>query len=490
MERYMFLSSNTLFFIFYNKDFIMKRNFRILVFLILTVLLSSRIVYSQVNFWEPTNFPYGFSGFNSITIADNGDIWVVTYQWNSDGSTTPGIILLSTDNGDTWVKKDTLKSFIYAFGINSVTGSIFACGSGLHRSTDSGESWTNLNDNNLDPLHYFTNILITSSGEIYVIGRSEKRTSEGDILYSYDISYSNDDGNTWIRKNNNGLPPYIVIDSVTYRRIIITSVALGTDGTLYAGTNCGIYHSTNGGDDWLLSSNYNGQVCYDLAVSSDGSIFATASTNGIFKSTDNGVTWNQVGDMYGSLNKVGTSYISIDKIVCNPITNHLFVSGGGLGPGLYRSDDLGETWHEMLNNIHLHCLLRDFAVNPTTEIVFVGLIVHTNNGREIFTVYRSIEQTMPLEKPEYIPTTYSLSQNYPNPFNPTTIIQYSIPKDEFVKLTVYDITGKVVKELVSGHKAAGRYSVEFNASSYSSGTYYYKIEAGEYKNIQKMMLIK
>jgi len=84
---------------------------------------------------------------------------------------------------------------------------------------------------------------------------------------------------------------------------------------------------------------------------------------------------------------------------------------------------------------------------------------------------------------------YSLS-NYPNPFNPTTTLQFSIPKDEFVKLTVYDVTGRVVKELVSEYKTTGTYNVEFNASSYSSGTYYYKLEAGEYKNIQKMMLIK
>ena len=84
---------------------------------------------------------------------------------------------------------------------------------------------------------------------------------------------------------------------------------------------------------------------------------------------------------------------------------------------------------------------------------------------------------------------YSLS-NYPNPFNPKTTIQYSIPKDEFVKLTVYDITGKIVKELMNGYKTAGKYSVEFNASSYSSGTYYYRLEAGEYKSIQKMMLVK
>jgi hypothetical protein len=95
-----------------------------------------------------------------------------------------------------------------------------------------------------------------------------------------------------------------------------------------------------------------------------------------------------------------------------------------------------------------------------------------------------------VDNPADLPTEYSLSQNYPNPFNPTTTIQYSIPKDEFVKLTVYDITGKVVKELVSGHKTAGRYSVEFNASSYSSGIYYYRLEAGQYNSTQKMLLIK
>jgi uncharacterized GH25 family protein len=99
-------------------------------------------------------------------------------------------------------------------------------------------------------------------------------------------------------------------------------------------------------------------------------------------------------------------------------------------------------------------------------------------------------RVLDVNEPEEIPTDYSLSQNYPNPFNPTTTIQYSIPKDEFVKLTVYDVTGKVVKELVNGHKVAGKYTVEFNANNYSSGTYYYKIEAGEYKNIQKMMLVK
>ena len=95
-----------------------------------------------------------------------------------------------------------------------------------------------------------------------------------------------------------------------------------------------------------------------------------------------------------------------------------------------------------------------------------------------------------VDKPAELPTDYSISQNYPNPFNPTTTIQFAIPKDEYVKLVVYDITGKVVKELVNGYKSAGKYNVEFNASGYASGMYYYKIEAGAYKSVQKMMLMK
>jgi hypothetical protein len=85
---------------------------------------------------------------------------------------------------------------------------------------------------------------------------------------------------------------------------------------------------------------------------------------------------------------------------------------------------------------------------------------------------------------------YSLSQNYPNPFNPTTTIKYKIPTDGIVKLTVFDITGKFIQELVNGYKAAGTYYVGFDASSHASGTYFYKLEAGDYKSIQKMMVVK
>lgn len=85
---------------------------------------------------------------------------------------------------------------------------------------------------------------------------------------------------------------------------------------------------------------------------------------------------------------------------------------------------------------------------------------------------------------------FSLKQNYPNPFNPVTNIMYEIPAESFVKIKVFDIAGREVLELVNEKKARGRYEVRFDGSNLSTGAYYYKITAGNYNDIKKMMLIK
>ena len=85
---------------------------------------------------------------------------------------------------------------------------------------------------------------------------------------------------------------------------------------------------------------------------------------------------------------------------------------------------------------------------------------------------------------------FCLSQNYPNPFNSTTKIGYSIPKTSFVTLKVYDILGREVAALVNGEKPAGNYEVEFNGNGLSSGIYFYKIQAGNFSSVKKMILVK
>ena len=85
---------------------------------------------------------------------------------------------------------------------------------------------------------------------------------------------------------------------------------------------------------------------------------------------------------------------------------------------------------------------------------------------------------------------YNLFQNYPNPFNPTTKIRYSVEKEGHVKLIVYNTLGQSIKVLENTIKPAGNYSTNFNASNLPSGIYFYKLEAGQFTQVKKMMIIK
>jgi len=89
-----------------------------------------------------------------------------------------------------------------------------------------------------------------------------------------------------------------------------------------------------------------------------------------------------------------------------------------------------------------------------------------------------------------IPTAFFLYQNYPNPFNPNTKIRFDVAKAGNIKVSVFDITGKKVNELVNGNYAAGKYAVDFNASEFASGVYFYKIETPTFTAIKKMILVK
>lgn len=83
-----------------------------------------------------------------------------------------------------------------------------------------------------------------------------------------------------------------------------------------------------------------------------------------------------------------------------------------------------------------------------------------------------------------------LSRNYPNPFNPTTKVNFSIPAQSYIKITVYDALGKAVKTLVSGDMTAGNYSVDFDAQNLSGGIYFYKMEANGFTDTRRMVLVK
>jgi hypothetical protein len=92
---------------------------------------------------------------------------------------------------------------------------------------------------------------------------------------------------------------------------------------------------------------------------------------------------------------------------------------------------------------------------------------------------------------DYItPITYNLSQNYPNPFNPVTKIKFSIPNDDIVTIEIFNTLGQKIKTLLNKKIQSGFHEVEFNARDLASGVYYYRIEAGEFQDVKKMILLR
>jgi hypothetical protein len=93
-------------------------------------------------------------------------------------------------------------------------------------------------------------------------------------------------------------------------------------------------------------------------------------------------------------------------------------------------------------------------------------------------------------KDEGLPEVYAIGQNYPNPFNPTTRIKYQLPKNSFVTISIYDMLGREVAILVNEEQEAGYYEFSFDGSQLSSGTYIYKITAGDFTDSKKLLLVK
>ena len=96
---------------------------------------------------------------------------------------------------------------------------------------------------------------------------------------------------------------------------------------------------------------------------------------------------------------------------------------------------------------------------------------------------------------ETVPDDLNLNQNYPNPFNPTTTLKYDLPEDAMVNITIYDMMGRVVRTMVNSQQNAGFKSVRWNATNdkgapVSAGLYLYTIEAGEFRQTKKMVLLK
>lgn len=133
----------------------------------------------------------------------------------------------------------------------------------------------------------------------------------------------------------------------------------------------------------------------------------------------------------------------------------------------------------------------------TSDPIWLGEILEFNiynkalDSNEVLFLYnKGAIPTSVDDESTMSPNKYSLSQNYPNPFNPKTIINYQLPVSNFVTLKVFDMLGREVATLINEEKARGNYSVEFDGTNYSSGVYFYRIQAGSFVATKKFVLMK
>jgi hypothetical protein len=262
----------------------------------------------------------------------------------------------------------------------------------------------------------------------------------------------------------------------------VIALAINSNGDIFAGGWFeGVYRSTDNGVSWTQIG-LTSHTISSIALNSKGDIFVgvrdvTSSVNGVYRSTDSGDIWTRT---------------SLALTEHSDVTSFAINSDGDIFAateydGVFRSIDNGDTWTQMgLANYYIDAL----AVN-IDGFVFAG-----TGGSGIF---RSLETTTSVEEnpssKDQIPTRFVLEQNYPNPFNPSTTIQYDLPKSAKVVLKIYDLLGHQVRTLVNANQTAGVKSVTWDGldgfgERVSSGIYIYKMQVNGQVHSRKTSFIK
>ena len=238
--------------------------------------------------------------------------------------------------------------------------------------------------------------------------------------------------------------------------------------TLWFGTNnTKVYYSTNGGSTWSSGATTGLVNSYNLHF--NNATTGLAGGTAIVKTTDGGVTYASVGTVPGTGNINGIEGKNDDFWYVR-------------GTGIFRSSNAGSNWTQVHTSTGT---LTDIDF-PTTSGCLVGWAVGAGGyvGKMTGTTVGSGNITTS------IPDKYILEQNYPNPFNPVTTISYELPAADFVTLKIFDVTGRVIEELVNMKQEPGRYNVNWDAVNFSSGTYFYKLTSGDFVQTKKMILLK
>lgn len=414
-----------------------------------------------------------------------------------------GYVYRSTDKGQNWEQLQLSKPSAQAYQtlvgklLVDPEGGIFALADdwsnsiGIYRSTDKGKTWFEC-VNNLNNLG-LNSVILDKQGNLFV--------STG-----YGFFKSTDKGESWITIASESIP-------------VFKKMETDSKGDIFGLTRFNeLYISTDNGKNWKWVNHDFGpdDVKSFLITPNDHMFIATPGTNGIYRSTDYGVSWNKVNNGLAALSNF--EYV---QLLASDSKGQLFA--GTTGPDYcYRSTDDGETWRKISSGIEsttvsaigsdgkgkvLFCGSQETfesenngnnwikVENPENNLNIQAVAFHPDGQAFMGTargVYKFVDSLMtPVEIQNTVsPTAYMLEQNYPNPFNPSTVISYQIPQAAKVTLKVYNIIGKEIATLVNGYRSEGKHTVKFNASNLPSGMYICELRANDFAASRKMLLIR
>ncbi len=369
---------------------------------------------------------------------------------------TTGIILKTTDGGQNWVQQTTPASEVYDIQFfNDTIGvalSYLSTNRLILKTTNGGINWNTIYTTSIG----FSNFSFVNKDTGWVCGFDG---TFGGVWRTID------GGNNWVRQytsNSNGL------DKIFFLKNKVNGEYWG-----WTFKSTILFKTTNSGVNWTLITNDLGNSCgdgSDIYFIDTAKGIMTRSGGCLSRTTNGGYNWNNIVEpnitsgcriAMGDQNK-GWVSVAEDSII--------------------KTVNFFQTYGKQITPV---IATKIFAID--TSFAWGGLnqsniMKTTNGGGPIVSVEQISSQT---------PNRFDLYQNFPNPFNPSTKINFDLPKDGKVTLIIYDLLGRVVKRLLNGEfKQAGRYSIDFNASNYASGVYFYRIEAGDYVQSKKMVLVK
>ena len=297
------------------------------------------------------------------------------------------------------------------------------------------------------------------------------------------------------------------VDSFAYKKNIpepvVFAAASAVNGKIYliGGAPTGwdtaftsVYEYNPETDEWISKAKMStARFCHTATVV-DGKIYVFGGAY------DNSLTALHKAEVYDPIADEWNTLLPMSfprfGHAAGTVNGHIFIFGGGANNLIFNYveeyNPVNGIWTLKSNMPTARWCLS--AITSGNRIYAIGGADSLNQGSAAVEVYNPPVDPSDIitgENPDS-PSDYVLYQNYPNPFNPTTSIQYAVSSMQFVSLKVYDILGNEIATLVDEYKPAGVYNVEFsiNNEQLSSGIYFYKLTAGSYTAVKKMVLMK